>query len=269
MTKDEKRGKLIFELRKKKGLTQQELGELIHYSDKNISKWECGKSFPTNPNVINDLASILDVSLEEIMYGELKENVNVDIINDNLKKSYLKDYNKYTKTIKNFLILILFLIIFIFILIYLIYIKNSIRLYSANIEGKNFENGKITILFTTKMNVMSLEKLISKQKKIEIISLYYKNNFNQEIIIFTGENQTYYIEDKQGYKEYDFESIVNSECYLKVVYDDSTEEKINLQFEIDYNNDNVFPKTVSEILTDSNNFGSEKNCKIQKNKLTN
>ena len=40
MTEDEKRGKFLCELRKQKKLTQQKLGELIHYSDKNISKWD-------------------------------------------------------------------------------------------------------------------------------------------------------------------------------------------------------------------------------------
>ena len=94
MTDDEKRGKLLSELRKKKGMTQAELSELIHYSDKNISKWECGKSFPTNPNVINSLAEILDVSLEEIMYGELKQKNNNEAINDNLKNTYIRNYNK-------------------------------------------------------------------------------------------------------------------------------------------------------------------------------
>ena len=36
MTDDEKRGKFLCELRKRKKLTQQELGELVHYTDKNI-----------------------------------------------------------------------------------------------------------------------------------------------------------------------------------------------------------------------------------------
>lgn len=39
---NEKRGNFLKKLRKSKNLTQQQLGELINYSDKNISKWENG-----------------------------------------------------------------------------------------------------------------------------------------------------------------------------------------------------------------------------------
>lgn len=42
MTKD--MGQFMQEMRKKKGLTQKELAELIGVSDKTISKWETGVS---------------------------------------------------------------------------------------------------------------------------------------------------------------------------------------------------------------------------------
>ena len=60
MSNDDKRGKLLSELRKGKNLTQRDLGDLIWYTDKNISKWERGISFPNNPNIINKLAEIFD-----------------------------------------------------------------------------------------------------------------------------------------------------------------------------------------------------------------
>ena len=72
MNKDEKRAEFLQTLRKRKGLTQQELAEMVHYSDKNVSKWETGKSFPTNPNVILKLAEIFEVSFGVLMYGEFK-----------------------------------------------------------------------------------------------------------------------------------------------------------------------------------------------------
>ncbi len=35
-------GKLIAEIRKEKGMTQDELGELLGVNGKAVSKWECG-----------------------------------------------------------------------------------------------------------------------------------------------------------------------------------------------------------------------------------
>ena len=42
----EKIGKFIASCRKSKKLTQVELAEKLGVSDKSVSKWECGLSFP-------------------------------------------------------------------------------------------------------------------------------------------------------------------------------------------------------------------------------
>ena len=39
-------GKKIAELRKEKGLTQKEFAEILHVTDKAVSKWERGLNFP-------------------------------------------------------------------------------------------------------------------------------------------------------------------------------------------------------------------------------
>lgn len=40
----EKLGRLILQLRKEKGLTQQEIAAQLNISNKTVSKWECGVS---------------------------------------------------------------------------------------------------------------------------------------------------------------------------------------------------------------------------------
>lgn len=52
MDKYEKRGAFIVECRKEKGLSQEELANRLNYSRTNISKWETGKAFPSNPDVL-------------------------------------------------------------------------------------------------------------------------------------------------------------------------------------------------------------------------
>ena len=39
-------GQLILQLRKEKGLTQQQLADRLNISNKAISKWECGHGAP-------------------------------------------------------------------------------------------------------------------------------------------------------------------------------------------------------------------------------
>ena len=66
-------GNKIYELRKKKNLTQEDLALLLDISDKAVSKWENGTSKPTIEN-LSKLSKILDISLDELITLEEKKN---------------------------------------------------------------------------------------------------------------------------------------------------------------------------------------------------
>lgn len=65
-----KTGKLIAELRKKQGLTQQQLADKMNLSNKTISKWESGNGCPDLSN-LPMLAETLGISVDELLKGEL------------------------------------------------------------------------------------------------------------------------------------------------------------------------------------------------------
>ena len=64
----EKTGQLIAQLRKDKGLTQKQLAEALNVTDKAVSKWERGLSFP-DISMLEPIAEILDISIMEILAG--------------------------------------------------------------------------------------------------------------------------------------------------------------------------------------------------------
>ena len=64
----EKTGQLIAELRKEKGLTQKQLADALNVTDKAVSKWERGLSFP-DISMLEPIAEILDISIMEILAG--------------------------------------------------------------------------------------------------------------------------------------------------------------------------------------------------------
>lgn len=68
-------GENIKMYRNKKGLTQPELGELIHKSESSIRKYESGKVTPTI-DILNVLANKLGVSLNDLMGNDKKEISN-------------------------------------------------------------------------------------------------------------------------------------------------------------------------------------------------
>ena len=67
-------GKNISELRKKKGLTQQELGDKLFVTDKAVSKWERGLSLP-DISILEKLADILDTDIYNILQIQKKKTI--------------------------------------------------------------------------------------------------------------------------------------------------------------------------------------------------
>ena len=96
-------GKFIAELRKEKGLTQKELGEIINIDNRIISKWERGRYAP-DITVLKELSVVLGVSITELLEG--KKNKDNDSITDEVALNSLKYYTKQTKK-KNLKIAIL------------------------------------------------------------------------------------------------------------------------------------------------------------------
>ncbi len=66
-----KTGELIRDARKKKNYTQSELGDMLGVSNKAVSRWEKGDSFP-DIGVLESLAHILDLKIQDIVIGEIR-----------------------------------------------------------------------------------------------------------------------------------------------------------------------------------------------------
>lgn len=62
-------GTFIAECRKEKGLTQKALGEKLNVTDRAVSKWETGSSFP-DVAILEDLCQELGISVSELLAGK-------------------------------------------------------------------------------------------------------------------------------------------------------------------------------------------------------
>lgn len=78
----EKIGRLIYNLRTEKKLTQQQLAECMHISDKAVSKWERGLGCP-DISLLPALSNIFGINLENLLAGELNSN---NLVGGNMKK---------------------------------------------------------------------------------------------------------------------------------------------------------------------------------------
>jgi len=74
--RDYKFGTRIYNLRKGKGLSQSELGDIVGVSNKAVSKWETGEAKPAIPQLIK-LSKIFDVSMDEILETKDKKEKQI------------------------------------------------------------------------------------------------------------------------------------------------------------------------------------------------
>ena len=69
-------GAMIRGLREKNHMTQLQFAERLNVSDKTVSKWETGKGYP-DITLLEPIAEALNVSLAELLSGNLIRNTNV------------------------------------------------------------------------------------------------------------------------------------------------------------------------------------------------
>lgn len=76
-------GALIRSLRMEQHLTQKQLADRMHLSDKTVSKWERGQGLP-DISLITELSKLLGVELQSLLEGEVAAN---DFVNGNMKNT--------------------------------------------------------------------------------------------------------------------------------------------------------------------------------------
>ena len=77
-------GEFLRELRKEKGLTQEQFAEQFNISRRSVSRWETGSNMP-DVGLLIEIADFFEVDIREILDGERKSE-NMDKEKETLKK---------------------------------------------------------------------------------------------------------------------------------------------------------------------------------------
>ena len=73
----------LYTLRKNKGISQEQLAELVDVSRQSVSKWELAESYPTVENIFK-LCNVLNCKMNELINENLTD---FDLLSDDIKKS--------------------------------------------------------------------------------------------------------------------------------------------------------------------------------------
>ena len=206
---NEKFGNFIKSLRKEKKLTQKELGEKLNITDKAISKWERGLSFP-DIAMLNSLASFFEIDVSELLNGEkgIKKEVDIEKVIEEAIENYKNLAEKRQIKIKkikkiigiiSIIILILSLLIqgaylyvlrkhnFEYVIDILEYIMNEIIIVSATIsmilltKNKRIKN-IITYILCALFSIINIAFMFNNGFKNRCI-ISFSSDFSNELVL--------------------------------------------------------------------------------------
>lgn len=105
------------------------------------------------------MADILDVNVEEIIYGEKKNKDNNQKIIDSLVNEYKLKYNSLKKASLKLLILIVTTIILIFIIIYYIFIRGTISIFTLSIDENEYFMKDSVLVLSNSISTLNFSKI--------------------------------------------------------------------------------------------------------------
>ena len=94
----QKIGQFLRECRKEKGITQEQLAEMLGVTNRSVSRWENGSNLP-DLDILIEMADYYDVELRELLDGERKsEKMNRELEETVLKVAEYSNEDKIKLT---------------------------------------------------------------------------------------------------------------------------------------------------------------------------
>ena len=85
-------GEKLLKLRKKKGLSQEEVADILHVTRQTVSKWETDQSMPDFDKVV-PICNLYEISTEELFHGEVSTPREVEEVSIENTSTY-QNYNR-------------------------------------------------------------------------------------------------------------------------------------------------------------------------------
>ena len=243
-------GHIISELRKKKKLTQKEFADKLGISDKAVSRWETGNSYP-DLDMLFRISKFFNISFENLLTARMVD----DGTDDELTQNIFKEFRKHSQKIKR--IVLAFIIIVIIFVITIIFTNtyNRFKVYQVYVESKDFEgiNGiyvKTNIKDTLTINDLKIKNVEINDTDTVSVDLYYIENNKEHVIhnyssldniVFTSYQSYIKIKDLSKYLD---------DIFIKVTIinedNEINEYKGKLNFVLDFSNNKIFLEEENE-----------------------
>ncbi len=188
----------LYNFRKEKGYSQEELGNLIGVSRQAVSNWETGESKPDINNIIL-LCKVLDKDINELVNGIDGLKINNTVIKN--KKRFNKKFIKICIGI-----IIIILCIFFFNIVYRFYVISNINNNSKMHKNEDNYSYSITTYDIGKDDAFSnLEETVVYYKDGKYKEIFYKDSKEQYMVFIDYNRQVAYTIDLINNKKADLD----------------------------------------------------------------
>ena len=240
-------GKFIKKLREEKGLSQNQLSEIVHVTRQAVSTWEVGRSLPDS-SILLELSKLFDVSINELLQGE--KNYNNSSKSQKLENVTLSLVDSYNSKIKKLLtvikisLIITLLLLFILSCSYFFMYYNSIKIYRIYGTSDNFFTNDGLLIKTRKEMYLRLGKIqkehINKKIKINKIKLYYVTQKGIKKVLYYDEKDNIILIENNNYDEIPYKELKylteKNKLYLEITFNDNKKEIVKLKLNKKFSN---------------------------------
>lgn len=240
-------GKFIKKLREEKGLSQNQLSEIVHVTRQAVSTWEVGRSLPDS-SILLELSKLFDVSINELLQGE--KNYNNSSKSQKLENVTLSLVDSYNSKIKKLLtvikisLIITLLLLFILSCSYFFMYYNSIKIYRIYGTSDNFFTNDGLLIKTRKEMYLRLGKIqkehINKKIKINKIKLYYVTQKGIKKVLYYDEKDNIILIENNNYDEIPYKELKylteKNKLYLEITFNDNKKEIVKLKLKKKFSN---------------------------------
>ncbi len=244
---ESKFGSIISSLRKEMNLTQKDLADKLGISDKAVSRWETGKSYPTL-EMIYQISKFFNVPFNDLMTARVSDNDENDIV-AGIVKEFNKMSKKTTRILKVILIILLAFSLVVTGALIFSNTYNKFHVYGVYIESDDFIIYRGTYIDTNIKDTLNLGSI--KLKNIEIndndivsADLYYVEDGKEFVLQTYSSIDNIYFSNLISYIKIDELSNYLDNLYLKVKI--TNKNNINkeyvgkLEFTEDFSNNKLY-----------------------------
>lgn len=260
-------GSKIWKLRKNRGLTQQDIADMLYVSNRTVSKWETDKSVP-DIATIKKLAEIYEVSID-VLLSDVPTEVGKP------KVALKTKFNKIVNSIFKKKIKYLRMILIVLLLTFVIANINFVEVYSIKngdvpitVENGYFIKSKIK-------NILALDDITILDIDYDIVNIkttLYTIVNGDKVYLYKGDTlDAIFIEELYGYNEIFTNEVIEAmdkALYLNVDIIDTDAKYHNyetkLNFNLNFSNHYLFYKKQHNLIDETDN----KNKGIKLDELT-